>query len=237
MASRSRRLPWPELPYPARQHLFDVLDLSLADVRGEHREDGAGHRLRIDIVRQLQGDAGQETLETALAHRLARRIPAFVVEAADQHRKLGSELGDLVDGEAVAERVQGRAQPDVRVAPRAAQARHQLAQPPVGLVDRRVEYVQTCETHRATHLRPRCTVWAGESVRESGTGARLAYLTRYVKRHTSRPYGPAPCVSPGRSNATMLAGSAMRRDRRRTLGAAGERQRDGGRRGERAWGH
>src|SRR2546426_6376571 len=34
------------------------------------------------------------------------------------------------------------------------------------------------------------------------------HFARYVRRHTSTPYGPRPSVSPGRSSATMLAPSA-----------------------------
>src|SRR5688500_15238602 len=87
----------PELAQRGRQRVLDVLDLALADAPGQHAEDGAGDHVGIEVARELLGDPDQEGLRPPLLDRLAGRVPALVVEAADQHGELGAELRDLLD--------------------------------------------------------------------------------------------------------------------------------------------
>src|SRR3954451_13475651 len=97
---------WPQIPHLSRQYMLDVLDLSFADTVCKHREDCPSHPLGIDtfIAPELLLDPSQELLFMPLFQRLASRIPAFVVEATDQHRELRSELRYLLYREPVAQR-------------------------------------------------------------------------------------------------------------------------------------
>src|SRR5947207_506747 len=99
---------WPEIPYLSRQHVLHVCNLSLADTLCQHPEDGTGDLLGIDVViaPELLLDAGQELFSMALSQWLAGWIPAFVVEATDQHRELRSELRHLLHRKPVAQRVE-----------------------------------------------------------------------------------------------------------------------------------
>ncbi len=75
-----------------------VLDLSGADPLRQQHEDCLRNALDRDevvealIAPQLQLDAGQELHFLTYAHRLARWIPSFVVEATDEHRELRAKL-------------------------------------------------------------------------------------------------------------------------------------------------
>src|SRR5262245_52945740 len=96
---------------------------------------------------------GEKLFFMSLAQRLASGIPAFVVEATDQHWELRAELRHFLHDESVAQRAQGGAQSQVgRVPILPAQYVHHVIEPSVGLLDRRVENVQTCRTHCITSL-------------------------------------------------------------------------------------
>ena len=94
-------------------------DLARAHTLLQHGEDGTGEQLRIDafVASELLLDAGQELLYMARAHRCACGIPALIVEAADQHGELGSELRHLLHREPVAQRMQSCSQGEIRPVP------------------------------------------------------------------------------------------------------------------------
>ena len=52
-----------------------------------------------------------------VAHRFARRVPPFVEEASDEHRKLCPELCYFLDWKLITERMERRPQCNVRAVP------------------------------------------------------------------------------------------------------------------------
>jgi hypothetical protein len=119
------------------------------------RPDRASNLLRLDEIgaRELLRGPREEGLLAPLPHRLVGGIPALVVEAADEHRELGSELGDFLDREAVAERMQRGSQRQVASVPVVpAQLLPELVEPGVGLMNRRVEGIETGDRHRLSFL-------------------------------------------------------------------------------------
>src|SRR5208283_1979881 len=72
----------------AGQRELDVVDFSGGHVLGDHVKDSAGDFFSGDArtVRHGGRDVGQELFLLAFLDRLTGRMPALVVEAADQHR-------------------------------------------------------------------------------------------------------------------------------------------------------
>src|SRR5262245_3206056 len=96
------------------------------------------------IALELLPDSAEELLPLANLRRLASRVPAFVIKPADQHRELRPELRHLLHREPVAQRMQDGSQGQVGLLlllP--AQYLHQLVEPCVGLLYRRVKHVET----------------------------------------------------------------------------------------------
>src|SRR3979411_1930678 len=69
------------------QQVPDVLDLAFTEAKREYRENTSSRQLGIHVIRTLEllGDSLQKFVSVANSERLATRIPAFVVQAADQN--------------------------------------------------------------------------------------------------------------------------------------------------------
>ena len=99
-----RSVSGPQLPQLCWQDVFDILDLSFRDTSCQHREYRAGDLGRgsrgtaTNIVAEFPTDPHQKLLLVALSQGLAGRIPPFVVEATDQHRKLRPQLSHFLHG-------------------------------------------------------------------------------------------------------------------------------------------
>ena len=74
----------------------------------EQREDRADHEVGIAerIGREGALHIGDEGLLVAILARRRRRVPALIIDAADQHRQLRPEIGGLVGVHPVAQGVQ-----------------------------------------------------------------------------------------------------------------------------------
>ena len=151
--SRGRRSGGPAGAPRARQGLADVGDLAGGDLVGQEAEDGGdrpggvvdrvGHEGAIDF--------GEEGLEVALLHGHDGRAPLLVVDAADQRRQLGAEIGGLVDGEVVAEGVQDGPEQAIGaglVAP--AEPVVDVVDPDMGLLDGLIDSPESAGAHGST---------------------------------------------------------------------------------------
>src|SRR5512135_3806509 len=124
----------PQRPDLRRQEVLYAFDLAHRHVPGQDPEDGPGHLLRADVTvaPERRADLGEELLQLALLDGLAGRLPALVVDPADQERELGPQGGDLPHGQVVAQRVEDRPQRVVGPVPiLPAHLLHQLIEPDV----------------------------------------------------------------------------------------------------------
>lgn len=142
----------PQIQKLGRQHMFEILYLSLADVLRQYCEHGPNDPLRIDEGAELYLllDARQELFFMAYPQRLAGWIPRFVVEATDEHRQLRAKLRHLLYRESVAQGMEGRSQGSIGSVPilLPAQHQHQVLEPAVGFLDCGVEYFEARRAHR-----------------------------------------------------------------------------------------
>src|SRR5207245_1789544 len=99
---------FPQVLWKADQY---VLVLTFGDVQTKRPRCGPEDLLCPSEVGQvrLSREAGDELVAPKLDGRHAR-IPALVVETADQHRQLSTKLCRLVDAEPVAQHVQHAAE-------------------------------------------------------------------------------------------------------------------------------
>jgi hypothetical protein len=110
----------------ARHEAMDILgktvhhlvDFPSADLPSHHPEDGpdyVGYAFTI-VEYRFCGNSIEELVGGHLL-RLMTWVPGLVVDAADEHRQLGTKVGGLLHGETVAECVEDTAQDLVALAP------------------------------------------------------------------------------------------------------------------------
>ena len=108
-----------------------------------------GQQRALLAVAEVLHRVQQERHLLALPLRLARGAPAFVVQAADQHRQLRTELHHLVDGQPIAQRVQHALERQVgRVLAAPSEVRLDLVEPDVGLLQRGIKRLYSDRVHR-----------------------------------------------------------------------------------------
>src|SRR5882724_3220614 len=85
--------------------------------------------------------------------RFPRQGPAHTAQATNEHGQLCVKLRSLLRGEAVAQRMQGGTQAQIRLVPvRPSQFLHDVLEPDVRLLYRHIKHVQSCHTHTSLLL-------------------------------------------------------------------------------------
>ncbi len=105
-----KRLPderWPELAQFPRQDANELYDLATVDALRENIENGADAAFNLDGIgpAQFLRNVLEEFDLVPLFARGSGHMPAFVIEAAQQHRKLRAEMAGIGWSEAVTQGV------------------------------------------------------------------------------------------------------------------------------------
>jgi len=130
-----------ELLGQGEQHLCRLARAQMLGEYAEHDPRDPPHIARLGMLLELAADEVEEFLLMANPARLAQGIPSFVIETADQHRQLRSELRRVFAWQPIAQRMQGCPQRgERRSVIGKAQPVGNVVEPFVGLLDRAVEH-------------------------------------------------------------------------------------------------
>src|ERR1700704_3796076 len=95
-------------------------------------------------------DHSEELFTRAYLLRFSGRMPCLVIDAADQHRELVTELGCLVDDQAIPQAVKHRAQDVISAVPLEPQLVADFLEPCICLVNGFVEHFEAGHAHGRT---------------------------------------------------------------------------------------
>src|ERR1700676_1740683 len=118
----------------------------------QHLEYRVRRALNIDRLfdRETRGYLAEEFIARAYLLRLSGGMPCLIIDAPDQHRELITELGRLVDGQTIAQRVKYGAQNLIGTMPIQTQGFGDFLEPRVGLVQGFIEHFEAGRTHIRT---------------------------------------------------------------------------------------
>jgi hypothetical protein len=148
----------PEVKKSRRHQVLNILDFAISDFPVEQSEDCSRHDFRVGcavaVDSQRFRDYGKKVISRPQRKRFAREIPAIEIKSADEHWQLLTETNRIVHGQVITESVQNRPEGQVCfpvIGP--IQLLHQLFQPRICTLNRRVEHVETRQFHARNRAR------------------------------------------------------------------------------------